>query len=56
MNRQRRKQDLLMDGCDVDRKTVYNWMKNKTQPSIFHLKIIADLLGVDMEELIELDE
>lgn len=53
MNLQRRKQTLLMEGTCKDRKTVYNWMNNIHQPNIFDFKIIADLLGKTMEELIQ---
>lgn len=56
MNLQQRKQVLLIEGCHVDRKTVYNWIKNKTQPNIFQFKKISALLGVSMEELVDLDE
>ena len=54
MDLQRRKQDLLMEGCDVTRSTVYNWINNKTQPSIFNLKKVSVLLGVSMEELVDI--
>lgn len=54
MDLQRRKQDLLMDGCGVTRKTVWSWINNEKQPNIFHLKRISELLGRSMEELVEL--
>lgn len=54
MDLQQRKQNLLIDGCGVCRKTVSNWMKNETQPNIFNLKKVSQLLGVPMEELVDI--
>lgn len=53
MSAQSRKQTLLIQGCGVSHTTVINWIKNRTQPGIFQLHKIAELLGVTMEELIE---
>lgn len=54
MDLQQRKQTLLIDGCKRTRKTVSNWIKNETQPSIFDLKKVSELLGVSMEELVDI--
>ncbi len=52
MNSQGRTQVFLQKELNKSRTTVYNWYKNISQPSIFDLKRIADLLNVRMEDLI----
>jgi transcriptional regulator with XRE-family HTH domain len=42
----------IYDRLDIARATFYNYLNNKTQPTNYELKQIAQLLEVPMEELV----
>ncbi len=44
--------NYVCEGIGVKRATFGHWQTNHTQPSIFQLQAIAELLGVAMEDLI----
>lgn len=52
MESQGRKSSWLSEQLGVSRATVYKYMSNDLQPSIFRLKRVAEVLGVKMEDLV----
>ena len=54
MNSQGRTQVFLQSELGKSRTTIYNWYNNISQPNIFELKKISDLLNVGMNNLVEL--
>ena len=54
MNNQGRTQVFLRDELGKSRTTIYNWYNNISQPNIFELKKISELIGISMNELVEL--
>lgn len=43
----------LAKKCDVSRQTFSNWINNHTQPDLTDGAIIADELGITLNDLIE---
>ena len=54
MNSQGRTQVFLQSELGKSRTTIYNWYNNISQPNIFELKKISDLINVSMNNLVEL--
>ena len=54
MNSQGRTQVFLQSELGKSRTTIYNWYNNISQPNIFELKKISDLLNISMNNLVEL--
>ena len=54
MNSQGRTQVFLQSELGKSRTTIYNWYNNISQPNIFELKKISDLLNVSMNNLVGL--
>ena len=52
MNSQGRTQVFLQSELGKSRTTIYNWYNNISQPNIFELKKIYELIGVHMEDLV----
>ena len=52
MKGQGRTQVFLENEMNKSRTTIYNWYNNISQPNIFQLKKIAELIGVNMEDLV----
>lgn len=49
---QGRRNNWIYEQINVKETTFGHWLTNHSQPSIFQLKQIADILGVKMEDLI----
>ena len=54
MNSQGRTQVFLQSELGKSRTKIYNWYNNISQPNIFELKKISDLLNISMNNLVEL--
>lgn len=54
MNSQGRTQVFLQSELGKSRTTIYNWYNNISQPNIFELRKISDLLNISMNNLVEL--
>ncbi len=52
MKKQGRSIQWLADELCISRSSVYKYYENQSQPSIFRLKRISELIGTTMEELI----
>lgn len=47
------KQAWLADKLRVSKVTVNNWCTNRSQPSLETLNLIAELIGVQVSELVQ---
>lgn len=47
------KHKALAKQCGVSQQTFSNWVNNKTQPDLKQSAVLARILGISLDELIE---